>query len=153
MTLIFNAITKYGAMTQVEIAENTGLSTATVSILVRKMVDDGTLTTSETIRSGRRALQVAIARQVGIGIGIHIGIKILQICITDFSQKILAEHDYPLPLNHKPDVTIPEAIRLIQESIDSIGASRSEIASIVIALACPVDWKHQQIGIPGILRG
>ncbi|WP_245531847.1 helix-turn-helix transcriptional regulator [Alloscardovia criceti] len=88
MALLFDAITKYGAMTQVELAENTGLSTATVSILVRRLVNEGLFTTSDTVRSGRRATLVSIARKLGIGVGLFIGITELAICVTDFSQKI-----------------------------------------------------------------
>lgn len=152
MTLLFDAITKYGAMTQVELAENTGLSTATVSILVRRLVDDGLFTTTDTIRSGRRATLVSIAHKMGIGIGLHIGRSELAICITDFSQQTLAYHNRPLPFGHKPDSTLIEAIRLIHETVQSIAASLDEIVAIMVSLATPVDWKHQQIGVRGILH-
>ncbi|TCD54307.1 ROK family transcriptional regulator [Alloscardovia theropitheci] len=152
MAMLFDAITKYGAMTQVELAEATGLSTATVSILVRRLVDDGLFTTTDTIRSGRRATLVSIARKMGIGVGLHIGRNHLSICITDFSQKILAYHDRPLPYGHKPDSTLIEALRLIHETVESIAASIDEIVAVMISLATPIDWKHQQIGVRGILR-
>lgn len=152
MALLFDAITKYGAMTQVELAENTGLSTATVSNLVRKLVEDGTFTTSDTTRSGRRATLVSIARKTGIGVGLYIGRTHLSICITDFSQTTLAYHDLPLAHEHKPDSTLIQASRLIHETVDSIGATSDEIVAIMIALATPIDWKHQQIGVHGILR-
>lgn len=152
MALLFDAITKYGAMTQVELAENTGLSTATVSILVRRLVDDGTFITSDTIRSGRHATLVSIARKMGIGVGLYIGRTHLAVCITDFSQKTLAYHDLPLSREHKPDSTLLQASRFIRETVDSIGASLNEIVGIVVSIATPIDWRHQQIGVRGILR-
>ncbi|OFQ99331.1 ROK family transcriptional regulator [Alloscardovia sp. HMSC034E08] len=149
--LLSDAITKYGAMTQVELAENTGLSTATVSILVRQLVDDGLFTTTDTVRSGRRATLVSIARKMGIGVGVAIERHSLSICVTDFSLTVLAEHSMPLAFGHKPDSTLIQAARLIHETIDSIGAQIDEIASIMVAIAAPVDWKHQQIGVRRIL--
>ncbi|MFC0265693.1 ROK family transcriptional regulator [Alloscardovia macacae] len=151
MALLFDAITKYGAMTQVELAENTGLSSSTVSILVRRLVEEGTFTTTDTIRSGRRATLVSIARKVGIGVGLYIGRSQLSICVTDFSQTTLAYHDHPLPFGHKPDSTLIQALRLIHETIENIGASVEEISAIMVAMATPIDWKHQQIGVRGIL--
>ena len=50
------SIHKFGAMTQVELAEVTGLSTATVSTLVHQLVDEDQLETKSTVRNGRRAL-------------------------------------------------------------------------------------------------
>ena len=49
------SIHKFGAMTQVELAEVTGLSTATVSTLVHQLVDEDQLETKSTVRNGRRA--------------------------------------------------------------------------------------------------
>lgn len=48
------SIHKFGAMTQVELAEVTGLSTATVSTLVHQLVDEDQLETKSTVRNGRR---------------------------------------------------------------------------------------------------
>ena len=56
------SIHKFGAMTQVELAEVTGLSTATVSTLVHQLVDEDQLETKSTVRNGRRATLVATRR-------------------------------------------------------------------------------------------
>ena len=149
--LLLNTITHYGAMTQVELAENTGLSTATVSNLVHQLVDDGIFETTSTIRSGRRALMVAIKRQLGLGIGLYIGRHSLRICITDFSSTILASHTLPLRIGHHVDSTTERAILLIKETIDNIGAQLEETVGISIAVSAPVDWKSQRISVPGIL--
>ena len=57
----------------------------------------------------------------------------------------------PLPFGHKPDSILIQASRLIHETLDSLGASVEEIAAIMVAVASPIDWKHQQIGVLGIL--
>ncbi|WP_245531848.1 ROK family protein [Alloscardovia criceti] len=59
----------------------------------------------------------------------------------------------PLARGHKPDSTLIQATRLIHETIEKIGAEVAEIVAIMVALSTPVDWKHQQIGVRGILRG
>lgn len=41
--LLLDTIRRFGAMTQVELAENTGLSTATISNLVRQMSEQNLL--------------------------------------------------------------------------------------------------------------
>ena len=66
------SIHKFGAMTQVELAEVTGLSTATVSTLVHQLVDEDQLETKSTVRNGRRATLVTLARHQGLGVGLWI---------------------------------------------------------------------------------
>lgn len=104
------SIHKFGAMTQVELAEVTGLSTATVSTLVHQLVDEDQLETKNTVRNGRRATLVTLARHQGLGVGLWIARRHLTLSIVDFSKSIIAEHTLPLPLGHKADTTLERAM-------------------------------------------
>lgn len=152
-TLLFETVKKFGGLTQIELAETTGLSTATVSNMVRQFVEEDVFETHSTIRSGRRATLVTLRRQLGISIGIFIGKRELSICVMDFSRTILSSHTLPLALDHKVDSTLERTILLIEETISALGASRSEIVGIGVAVEAPVDKSTQQVAIPGILRG
>ncbi len=151
--MIQEAITRFGAMTQVELAETTGLSTATVSTLVRQLVDERRLETQNTIRNGRRATLVAPARKDGLLVGVHIGERELLIDVIDYSKTILASHRLPLAFSHKADTTIERAIILINETVHSIGASPNEIKGVGLTVAAPVDSIRHVIAVPGILPG
>ena len=119
------SIHKFGAMTQVELAEVTGLSTATVSTLVHQLVDEDQLETKSTVRNGRRATLVTLARHQGLGVGLWIARRHLTLSIVDFSKSIIAEHTLPLPLGHKADTTLERAMLLINETLSSIDAGRT----------------------------
>ena len=84
---LLECIHRFGAMTQVELAESSGLSTATVSNLVHQLVDEGKLETQNTVRNGRRATLVALARQQGLGVGLSIGRRELLLEIIDYSSR------------------------------------------------------------------
>lgn len=114
------SIHKFGAMTQVELAEVTGLSTATVSTLVHQLVDEDQLETKNTVRNGRRATLVTLARHQGLGVGLWIARRHLTLSIVDFSKSIIAEHTLPLPLGHKADTTLERAMLLINETLSSM---------------------------------
>lgn len=124
------SIHKFGAMTQVELAEVTGLSTATVSTLVHQLVDEDQLETKSTVRNGRRATLVTLARHQGLGVGLWIARRHLTLSIVDFSKSIIAEHTLPLPLGHKADTTLERAMLLINETLSSIDAEASELVGI-----------------------
>ena len=151
--LLFDTIQKFGSLTQVELAENTGLSTATVSNLVRQLVDDGVFETSSSIRSGRRASLVSISRREGITAGFCIGVRSLDLCITDSANTLLAQHSLPLGARHQADSTLERSAVLLKETLTSIDASADELIGIGVGLSAPVDYKLQRISVSGILPG
>lgn len=140
-------------MTQIELAESTGLSTATISTLVRQLVEEKKVTTQNTVRNGRRATLVTLVRQHGLSVGIHISRHDLLLTIIDASKEIVAEHDLPLARDHKADTTLERAIVLINETINNIGAEPNEILSIGLAVSAPVDNRTHTISLPGVLPG
>lgn len=150
---LVEALYRYGAMTQIELAEITGLSTATVSNLVRQLVEEGKLATQNTIRNGRRATLVTIAHTQGVSIGIAISRHSLLLTVIDSAHNILAEHRLPLPVGHKVDTTMERAMVLINETMETIGISFEQLVGIGIAVAAPVDCRSGLIPIPGILPG
>lgn len=150
---LLECIHRFGAMTQVELAESCGLSTATVSTLVHQLVDEGRLDTCSTVRNGRRATLVALARRQGLGIGLSISRRELQAAVLDYSKTVIAEHRLPLPLNHKADTTMERAMVLINETLRNVGADTDEVVGIGVALAAPVDSRTHAIAVPGVLAG
>lgn len=152
-TILLDTVHKFGAMTQIELAEIAGLSPATVSNLVHQLVDENILETQTTTRNGRRATLVTLVRKQGVSVGISIDRRAMMINLIDNTNQILAEHTLPLQPDHKPDDVVERALLLINETVDAIGASASEILSIGIAVGAPVDSRTHRISIAGILRG
>ncbi|MFT8649358.1 MAG: ROK family transcriptional regulator [Bifidobacterium psychraerophilum] len=150
---LLKTVRNYGAMTQVELAENTGLSTATVSNLVRQLVDEDVVETKATIRNGRRATLVALTRRQGIGVGVHIERRHMRVVLMDFAKVVLSERGMPLALNHRPDSTIERIMVLIKEMVSAIGAAIDEIVGIGLAVGAPLDYRTHAVAIPGILHG
>ncbi|NEG70002.1 ROK family transcriptional regulator [Bifidobacterium choloepi] len=148
---LLETVHKFGAMTQVELAELTGLSTATVSALVHELVDDGKIETRNTVRNGRRATLVTLARNQGLGVGIMINRRELELQILDFSKQSLANHKLPLADGHQPDETLDRAQVLLSEAIDAIGADFSEIVGIGVALGAPIERRDFTVAVPGIM--
>lgn len=148
---ILDTLHKFGAMTQIELAETTGLSTATVSTLIHELADAGKIDKRNTVRNGRRATLVTLAHNQGLGIGISIGRRRLELQILDFSSQSLASHELPLAAGHRPDETLERAQMLLVETLDTIGADISEVVGIGVAVSAPIERKHETVGIPGIL--
>lgn len=148
---LLSYIRRFGAITQIELAEATGLSTATVSTLVRQLVKEGRLYTENTIHNGRRATLVALARRKGISVGLKISRHSLDLIFIDYELNIIAERTLLLPKQHIPDVTLERATLLINETLSNINASAKELIAIGVSITAPIDKRTKTIAIPGIM--
>lgn len=151
--IIIDSIRRFGRVTQVELVEITGLSPATVSTIVKELVGDGMVDTSSTVRSGRRAQAVTLARRVGLVGGVHIAPRNLRVVLGDFSHTVLAEQVLPLPSDHKPDTTLDRAVLLLNDRMEQIGADIGELVAIGIGVPAPVDPDTGTLSARGIMRG
>lgn len=144
---------RYGALTQVELAAATGLSTATVSTIVKELLQAGVVHTSPTSRSGRRAQQVTLARRLGLVAGVQFGHRTLRVALGDLGRQVLAEQQMPLPPDHRVDTSLDRAALLVVDLVESVGADIAELLTVGVAVPGPVDAGTGRISIPGVLRG
>ena len=150
---ILDAITHHGALTQVELAAVTGLSPATVSNIVKEQAAAGVLATTPTSRSGRRAVRVTLARELGLVVGLHVANRQLRLALADAGHQVLAERMLPLARDHRADSELDRVMLLIRDLTDSVGAGLDEVLAVGVALAAPVDPRTGLIATPGLLRG
>lgn len=152
-TRILDALKQRGAMTQVEVADATGLSPATVSIIVNELAAAGVLTTEQVTRSGRRATQVALSRGLGLAAGLHFSARQLRIVLTDPGGTVVASKRMPLPPDHRSDTGMDRAAELVHDLLESIGAKRSELQGAGLGICAPYDPETDMLSVPGLMRG
>jgi predicted NBD/HSP70 family sugar kinase len=150
---VVDAVKVHGALTQVEVAGATGLSPATVSNIVRELVSAGVLAVRPTSRSGRRAQQVSLARDVGICVGVDFGYRHLRVALADLSHDVLAEQRLPLPATHRADEGLARAALLVGELLDRIDSSPREVLAVGLGVPAPVDVATGEVGSSTILPG
>nr|WP_255633107.1 ROK family transcriptional regulator [Demequina sp. TTPB684] len=147
------AVRRFGGITQVELAEATGLSPATVSTIVKQLLAAGIVETRTTTRSGRRAQFVTLAHKSGLLIGAHIGSRALRLAVADSRFEILANRTLPLPSDHRLDTTLDRTALLAMELVDGLGSTTSEILGVGIGLPAPVDPERGMILDEGLMKG
>nr|AAU13758.1 Rep [uncultured Actinomycetes bacterium] len=150
---IVSAVQQRGSLTQVELAGVTGLSPATVSNIVKELTGAGVLHTSPTSRSGRRAQQVTLARNLGLVGGIHFGSRSLRVAVADVAHRIVADQRMPLPPDHRADAGLERAALLLTEMVESVDSSLQEVLAVGVGVPAPVDVRTGQISTIGVLRG
>ena len=126
---------------------------ATVSNIVKELSASGVLHTEIASRSGRRAIEVTLARQLGLVAGLHFSSRHLRIAISDIGRTVVAENHVPLALEHRHDSELNRAALLLTDMVDSVNASMSDILAVGVALPAPIDARTGMVSTPGLLRG
>lgn len=149
---VLRVLQRFGGMTQIELADATNLSTATISSIVREQTKEGKVETKSVSRNGRHALYVTLAQEGGIAAGISIGTLDLRIVLGDSSGSVLSERQMPLPPRHQPDTTVIRALELLREMVELIGSELADLKQITIALPAPIDL-NGDVPVPEIMNG
>lgn len=150
---ILDTIKRLGAMTQVELADATGLSPATISIIVNELAGGGLLTTAQITRSGRRATQVALSRGLGLVAGLHFSSRALRLVLCDPVGSVLAAQRMPLATDHRSDTSLDQAAELLHDMLADVGADRGELQGVGVGICAPYDPQTDMLSVPGLLRG
>jgi predicted NBD/HSP70 family sugar kinase len=151
--LVVETVKRYGGLTQVELTAATGLSPATVSSIVKELLAAGAVDTHSTIRSGRRAQLVTIARQTGLAAGVDVGPRHLRVALGDVTREIVAEQTLPLPADHRADTTLDRVALLVIDLLERVGATIDELVGLGVGLPAPVEPGTGLVTVRGLLRG
>jgi predicted NBD/HSP70 family sugar kinase len=150
---VLDAVREHGALTQVEIAELTGLSPATVSNMVKELDGAGAVTLAPSIRNGRRAVQVSVAAAAGLVGAVVFGDREVRVALATGADDVLASTRMPLPADHAADEGIERAGRLLHDLVDRSGHLLGEVRAVGFGLPAPIDTVSGQVGSEGILPG
>lgn len=150
---VIEAVSHYGQITQVELAAATGLSQATISNIVKQLIEGGAVKTENTIRSGRRAQLVRLARRSGIVAGIQIGHRKLRIELSDLNLEHSSSQTLPLPVDHRVDTTLDRTTLILVDMLERIGSEVPDLSAVGVTLPAPIDPVTGRIALPGSMNG
>ena len=144
-----------GPSTQAELARQTGLSTATISNIVRIMSDAGIVETEPTTSSGRRALLVRLSNRGAVAVGIDFGRRHLRIAITTLGYDVVGEHlgeqtrcglDALLgPMAHRAEEGIETASSLLAKMLADNDIAHSSVLGIGVGIPGPIDRRAGRV--------
>ncbi|MCS5735864.1 ROK family transcriptional regulator [Herbiconiux daphne] len=142
---IVRSLLQSGSLTQAELSRQTGLSTATVSNIVKAMVDRGLLATSPTTSSGRRALAVSLTGDDTLAAGIDIGRSHVRVVVTSINYRVVGERWVHLPLGHEADLALDVASTVLDEVLAECGSSRDALIGVGLGVPGPIDRRSHAV--------
>lgn len=140
-----------GPSTQAELARQTGLSTATVSNIVKIMQDAGLASTEPITSSGRRALNVRLNSNGAVAVGIDFGRRHLRVVLASLSYHVIAEESVLLPLGHQSEEGIKAAVVLLDKLVEESGIDRSALVGAGVGIPGPIDRRTGTVAQGAIL--
>jgi predicted NBD/HSP70 family sugar kinase len=140
-----------GPSTQAELARQTGLSTATVSNIVKIMLDSGLASTEPITSSGRRALNVRLNSNGAVAVGIDFGRRHLRVVLASLSYHVIAEESVALPLGHQAEEGIQAAEVLLEKLLRDSGIARSAVVGAGVGIPGPIDRRTGTVAQGAIL--
>lgn len=148
--LVLRALGRGEAMTQAELARDTGLSAATVSNIVRELAGEGRVARQATTSSGRRAQAVRLAPRPGLAVGVDVGRRHLRVAVADLSRRVLAERSVGLTPGHRPGRSLADAAALVHELLSAAGHG-AEVLGVGLGIPGPIDASTGAVSAGSIL--
>lgn len=139
--LVAETLRELGSLSQADLARATGLSTATISNIVKSMSSAGLATTHPTTSSGRRALAVTLLETPEVVAGIDFGRSHVRVILATSGAPVTAERFQPLPVGHVVSESIASAIAILEELLAESGTPRSQVMGAGIGVPGPIDHR------------
>ncbi|MHA7270938.1 ROK family transcriptional regulator [Arthrobacter sp. HLT1-20] len=136
---------KGGPATQADLARITGLSTATVSNIVKSMAAADLVTLTPVTSSGRRAMSVRYNGDSAIAAGIDFGRTHVRVVLANTGYQVLAEEEAPLPRGHRAAEGIQTASLLLDKLMKRAGISRSQLIGAGAGIPGPIDSRNGKV--------
>ena len=136
---ILRALLYHHQISRVELAELTGLTTATITNLVNELLSLGLVRENglkqvPSPRVGRPRRTVELNPDARFAIGVHIGIGEYQIVITNLKAKIIEFTSQKFEICETADKVLHGIVNQIENIISQIGIERSLILGIGVVL-------------------
>lgn len=136
--LIISELARRGPTTQATLSRVTGLSTGTVSNIVKLLEGRNVIKATPTIESGRRALAISLVSSGRLVAGIAIERRRIDVVIAEYDQTVVAEATIENDEHRSATETLRRAKSLLVSSMAEERLPRESLESIGISIASVV---------------
>jgi predicted NBD/HSP70 family sugar kinase len=148
--LVLSLLRRRSGLTKAEIARVTGLSAQAVSVIIRRLEDDGLLERGKLVRGriGQPSTPMTLKADGAFSIGVKIGRRSLEMVLIDFVGRVRSvlqkAHPWPMP---EPTLSfIREGVEQLTETLSA--EERNRIAGLGIASPFELWLWEDDVGAP-----
>lgn len=151
--VLLQAVRLHGALPAAVLARLTGLTAQTVSLITKRLLDDGLLRKGAPVRGkvGQPSVPLSLDPDGAYAIGIKVGRRSLDVLLVDFDgaprERWSIGYDFPLPAVVLPEIA--RRLKDIRRQLGPVGAER--LQGIGIAAPLQLSAWHQELGVDAAL--
>jgi predicted NBD/HSP70 family sugar kinase len=149
--VLLQAVRLHGALPAAELARLTQLTAQTVSLITKRLLDEGLLLKGTPLRGkvGQPSVPLSLNPEGAYAVGINVGRRSLDVLLVDFlgAPRGRWSLDYAFPL---PGVVLPEIALRLKDIRRKLGPERRErLQGIGVAAPLQLGAWHEELGVPG----
>lgn len=148
---LMRLVTTHGGLTQSQLAQLSGLSKATVSNLVRGLIDDGKVVVEDTVHGGRRAKLVRTARQQGVTIGLDIVENYVGLAVVSADHTEMCAVQVEVDSDESAAQVKERCTDKLRQLFQQLGRTKSDILGIGLGLPAPIDARSNRVSMESFL--
>lgn len=137
--LVIETLTRRGPTTQANLARLTGLSTGTISNIVRSLDDHDLISSRPVIDSGHRAIEISLRGDQRLAIGVDVERSQLRVILARLDHTVVAEVVEPLCPGHAPEPTLARVGQIVREVLEANAVPDSEVVGAGLAVPTALD--------------
>lgn len=148
--VVLDLLARSGRLSRADLTRATGLSRATVSALVRDLLEQGRVVET-TDRgqphkggSGRPPTLLSLRGPSGILVGIDIGHRHVHVAVADMTATVLAERFHPIDVDHDSEGVLDRATAMVAGLLEEVGVDASQVSAVGMGVPGPVDPRTGQ---------
>lgn len=156
---VLDVLRRRGAVSRSQIAAETALSRATVSSVLDELqaaglvLEDGPPSGERAAQTGRPPGLVRLNERAGAAVGIDFGKRHLRVVVADLGHRVLAERAEELDSEHRAELGMDEAARLVAEVLAEVTVERSAVVGVGMGVPGPINQVTGELGSSTILPG
>jgi predicted NBD/HSP70 family sugar kinase len=135
---------------RVEIAQRTGLTAQTVSVIVRRLIESGIVQESGSVPSagGKPRRTLRINPTAAYVVGIHFDPTEVSIVVVDMTGQALARSHHELSPGLKPEALIDQAAQVARKLLANLGVLDERVLGVGAACPGPIDQSRGLVVSP-----
>ena len=146
LALILNTLRKEAPLSRATLANQTGLNKATVSSIIRELIDKEFVrelgTNTSTAEVGRPAINLELNPTAGYIIGVEIGVDFLSVVTTNFATEIVSRRYESTLKFFSQQAILDRVLFLLHESVQQVHNTGRPLFGIGVGVPGLVDISH-----------
>ncbi|WP_448061529.1 ROK family protein [Cellulomonas hominis] len=151
---ILDVIRAAGTISRVELAVATGLTAATVSTVVRRLLNEGLVVEAGRAEStgGKPRMLLRLEPSARYAVGIHLDHGAITYVIANLGGSIVARWRQPGAGSDDPREVVARMVEEIDAMIARVGVDRDRVLGLGIASPGPFTWSAGMVLTPPMMR-